>query len=202
MEISQACPVCGKGFSTVTLLDNHFLAEHKELKDGEEANQLIENNVEFACYKCDQQFIEKYQLKMHSRYGCTVNYFCKQCRFKTTTEDYLKEHMHSLHDTIEHCDMCNYKATGPHLLAKHITSKHKGSNMEVEKEIKGKMLKEIESSIWHCTECSYKSKSKHSVYCHVESNHVIHGGHPCHLCSSVAKTKKSLRQHFSKYHKK
>ena len=199
MEINQSCPVCGKGFSTVLHLDNHFIAEHKELVDGAETNEVLENNVKFACYKCDKQFLEKYQLKIHSNEGCTINYSCKLCKFKTTKEEYLKEHEQSKHETIKHCDMCNYKATSPKLLAEHITSRHRGSNIEVEMEIKGKMLRE--GIIWYCTECSYKSKSKYNVYCHIESHHVIHGGHLCHLCSSVAKTKQSLNHHFNKYHK-
>ena len=195
MEINKDCPVCGKEFSTVLHLDHHFLAEHKQLDDGVETNQLRGNNVKYACYKCDWQFIEKYQLKIHSREGCAVSYFCKQCRFKTTQEDYLKEHEQSKHETIKYCDMSNFISNSQHLLAKHIRYKH----TKVEMEIKGRMLRE--GSKWYCTDCDFKAKSKTNVYYHVESNHIFHGGHPCHLCGSVAKTKPGLRQHYSKYHR-
>ena len=120
LEKVPSYPVCGKWFSTVLHLDNHFIAEHKELVDGAETNEVLENNVKFACYKCDKQFLEKYQLKIHSNEGCTINYSCKLCKFKITKEDYLKEHEQSKHETIKHCDMCSYKASSPKLLAEHI----------------------------------------------------------------------------------
>lgn len=71
--------------------------------------------------------------------------------------------------------------------------------LDVEMEIIKKMFKE--GIFWYCSDCSYKSGTKSNVYEHVEAKHVIHGGYQCQLCTSVAKTKGSLRVHYNKYHK-
>jgi len=56
--------------------------------------------------------------------------------------------------------------------------------------------------LWQCLVCGKICKRKYILKDHVESLHISGGpGHPCELCLKMYKTRNSLQNHMSTYHK-
>lgn len=100
----QLCSVCGKAFSSVSILNIHIREKH--LPDTDPRRY-------FKCSRCDSKFDTEYHLRVHNLTHKNVRtYTCDYCQREYNNRKNFVNHMYAIHSNLRTIYSCSYCPKG------------------------------------------------------------------------------------------
>ena len=103
-----------------------------ETKDEKIESSEAHDSLEFLCYFCGKNLLNKESLSSHMEeyHRGEEKYKCYQCGCLFTDFKNMKQHIDHLHFNIKlyECKLCDYKSSRRFNLNKHIRLRHEKSN--------------------------------------------------------------------------
>ena len=135
---SEACPVCGKTFSTNELMNKHVRRQHTAEKVkkcdycpyemvGKKLCEHIERRHKGRkCSLCGRVYTSAANLKRHffEKHAEKI-YKCDGCEYETAVEKELHDHVERIHKgRVFNCEQCSFQAERKTVLKYHVKSIH------------------------------------------------------------------------------
>ena len=147
--------------TSTEILEDLTVLDQKKMQGPQEKRMSVfsvNGSVNYACDKCDKQYIKKCDLLVHIKSKHEgIKYACDQCDYQATIKKCLTKHIQLKHEAIKYaCDQCDYQAKRQDILTKHIQFKHEGITR---------------TRRYACDLCEYQATLKSNLNRHVQSMH-------------------------------
>eukprot|EP00092_Neocalanus_flemingeri_P042042 GFUD01045793.1.p1 GENE.GFUD01045793.1~~GFUD01045793.1.p1 ORF type:complete len:326 (-),score=56.87 GFUD01045793.1:19-996(-) len=154
-KIDHFCKFCDFKSTHKTTIYQHIKRVH-------------ENKEKQKCPDCDYQSASNHQMRCHiNGMHVKIPLFCNQCKFETTWENCLRNHVRSVHEKEKRhfsCDFCEFTSVFPYAMKTHIYFTHQsGSELVLTKNDDGK---------FSCDHCEFTSIKVKNLKQHIVSKHV------------------------------